>query len=63
MRHNVHPLNFDSTIDTWNEDIGAHCLMLLDIFTDALCFTFCERFTLNGGELANGVVFSYLFIG
>lgn len=63
MSHDVHPLNSDSAIDTWYEDIGANCLMLLYILTDALCFTFCERFTLYGGVLANGVVFSYLFIG
>jgi len=63
MRHDIHPFNFDSTINTRHQDIRADCLMLLDIPAHALGLTLGKRFTLDGGVLANRVVISYLFIG
>ena len=63
MGHNVHPLNFDPTINTWNKDIGTHCLMLLDILADAFSLAFSKSFAFDGSILAQGVVFFYLLIG
>lgn len=63
MGHNVHPLNFDPTVNAWHKDVGTHCLVLLDILADALCLALGKSFALDGSILAQGVVFSYLLIG
>jgi len=52
MGHNVHPLNFDPAINTWHEDIGTHCLMLIDILSDALSLALGKCFALDRSILA-----------
>ena len=52
MRHYVHAFYFDSTVDTRYLHIGADCLMLVDVLSDALGLTHCECLTFYCSVLA-----------
>ena len=58
MLHDPEPLNFLMTVDARHHDVGACCLMQVDVLPQSLCFAFCKCLTLNWLVLAD--LFLYL---
>ena len=52
VRHYVHAFYFNATVDARYLHIGADCLMLVDVLSDALGLAHCECLTFYCGELA-----------
>ena len=58
MLHYAQPLNFLMTVDARHHDVGACCLMQVDVLSQSLCFAFCKCLTLDWLVLAD--LFLYL---
>ena len=58
MLHDPEPLNFLMTVDARHHDVGACCLMQVDVLPQSFCFAFCKCLTLDWLVLAD--LFLYL---
>ena len=62
MLNNTHALNVLATVNAWNVDIGANCLVTLNLLSNALGFAMPISFAFNRGKLAVVVMSGYLLI-
>lgn len=62
MFHDADPLNFLVTVDTGDHDVRAGCLMQVDFFSQALCFTFVEGLAFDGLKVTEIIMSLHLCV-
>lgn len=62
MLHYRHPLHFLVAVDAGNHDVGAGCLVQVNLLPQALGSTLVERLALDWLEVAESIMRLHLYV-